>query len=190
MQWCWGAALMLVCVPLPAIASLPTETGTTSEAPTVNVSALIPPPRLELPPLGDAEQFLPDATVIRLVIRLSDRRVYLYHNDEVKVSYPIAVGKQGWETPTGSYEVMQMIRNPVWEHPWTGEIVPAGPDNPLGSRWIGFWTDGTNVIGFHGTPNEDSVGQAASHGCVRMFDRDVVSLFEQVEIGTPVTVEP
>ena len=60
----------------------------------------------------------------------------------------------------------------------------------MGERWIGFWTDGTNYIGFHGTPNEETVGQAASHGCVRMLNRDVLALFEKVGIGTIVVVEP
>lgn len=126
----------------------------------------------------------------RLVIKLAERRVYVYRDNQMQISYPIAVGKDGWETPVGSYKVMQMIKNPTWEHPWTGELVEPGPDNPLGTRWIGFWTDGKDVIGFHGTPNEDSVGQAASHGCIRMFDRDVQALFEKVSVGTPVVVEP
>lgn len=67
--------------------------------------------------------------------------------------------------------------------------MPPGPDNPLGERWIAFWTDGTNVIGFHGTPNRDSVGRAASHGCVRMYNEDVRELYDIVSTGTPVTVE-
>lgn len=127
---------------------------------------------------------------IRLVIKLSDRLVYVYEDNEVKTSYPIAVGRDGWETPTGNYEVIQAIENPSWEHPFTGEIVPPGPTNPLGARWIGFWTDGTNYIGFHGTPEEETVGTAASHGCVRMYDEDAIALFEKVKIGTPVIVEP
>lgn len=127
---------------------------------------------------------------IRLVIKLSDRLVYVYEDKELKTSYPIAVGRDGWETPTGNYEVIQAIENPSWEHPFTGEIVPPGPTNPLGARWIGFWTDGTNYIGFHGTPEEETVGTAASHGCVRMYDEDAIALFEKVKIGTPVIVEP
>ncbi|MDE5068328.1 MAG: L,D-transpeptidase [Trichodesmium sp. St4_bin8_1] len=127
---------------------------------------------------------------ISLVIKLSDRRVYVYQNDQLKTSYPIAIGKEGWETPTGTHKVIQKIPNPSWTHPFTGEIIPPGPENPLGERWIGFWTDGTNYIGFHGTPNEETVGQAASHGCVRMFNQDVLDLFEKVTIGTIVVVEP
>lgn len=62
------------------------------------------------------------------------------------------------------------------------------PDNPLGTRWLGFWTNGKNWIGFHGTPNRASVGSAASHGCVRMYDEHIQELFELVAVGTPVKV--
>ncbi|MDY7005701.1 MAG: L,D-transpeptidase [Cyanobacteriota bacterium] len=127
---------------------------------------------------------------IYLVIKLSDRRVYIYEDEQLKTSYPIAIGREGWETPAGKYKVMQKIPNPSWKHPFTGEIIPPGPENPLGERWIGFWTDGTNYIGFHGTPNEETVGQAVSHGCVRMLNQDVLALFEKVAIGTTVIVEP
>ncbi|MEA5519161.1 L,D-transpeptidase [Limnoraphis robusta] len=127
---------------------------------------------------------------LHLVIKLSDRRVYVYRQQQLLTSYPIAVGREGWETPTGQYQVIQKIQEPAWQHPFTGEIVPPGPENPLGMRWIGFWTDGTNYIGFHGTPNEDTVGQAASHGCIRMLNQDVQLLFDKVTIGTPVIVQP
>ena len=141
------------------------------------------------PPLPDP--VLP-ATVqpITLIIRLSERRVYVYQGDEVQTSYPIAVGKDGWETPTGRYEVMNMQENPAWKSPFTGAVIPAGRNNPLGDRWIGFWSDGNNVIGFHGTPNEGSVGRAASHGCIRMFNQDVRELYAIAEVGMPVIVEP
>ncbi|MGK7890459.1 MAG: L,D-transpeptidase [Leptolyngbyaceae cyanobacterium] len=127
---------------------------------------------------------------IRLVIRLSQRRVYVYRGDDVQTSYPIAVGRPGWETPVGEYIVMQMQEDPAWKNPFNGNIVPAGAGNPLGDRWIGFWTDGNNVIGFHGTPNEASVGQAASHGCIRMLNQDVRELYAIAELGMPVIVEP
>jgi lipoprotein-anchoring transpeptidase ErfK/SrfK len=121
---------------------------------------------------------------------LSQRRVYVYQDNKLKVSYPIAVGKTGWETPIGSYKVIDMQRNPAWEHPLNGTVIPPGPDNPLGLRWIAFWTDGRDFIGFHGTPDEKLVGQAVSHGCIRMRNKDVLALYALVKLGTPVTVEP
>lgn len=150
---------------------------------------LVPPP--EAPQLLDQMPIDAESRVAnrRLVIRLDQRRVYVYEGDTTLVSYPIAVGRQGWETPKGEFEVFQMIKDPSWQHPWNGSIVPPGPDNPLGRRWIGFWTDGVNAIGFHGTPNESLVGQAVSHGCIRMKNKDVANLYAMVGNGTTVTVQ-
>lgn len=156
----------------------------TSQTPKFSEFVTSPFPPSKLPPPQQIEARW------QLIIKLSDRRVYVYRDHQLQISYPIAVGRAGWETPVGQYQVIQMIKNPTWEHPLTGEIIPPGPDNPLGERWIGFWTDGKNYIGFHGTPNSETVGQAASHGCIRMFNQDVLALFEKVQIGTPVIVEP
>ncbi|WP_442944614.1 L,D-transpeptidase [Nostoc sp.] len=124
----------------------------------------------------------------QVVVVLSDRRTYVYAGDEVIASYPIAVGKKGWETPTGSFQVIHMRHYPIWRHPITGKVFQAGTDSPLGDRWIGFWSDGRNEIGFHGTPDIDLVGTAVSHGCLRMRNADVRMLYEQVSLGTTVVV--
>ncbi len=144
-----------------------------------------------LAPVAPVEAAYPQqANQIHLELRLGERKLYVYQGEESIAVYPVAVGRGGWETPTGNFVVRDMIENPAWEHPWTGEVVPPGPENPLGPRWISFWTDGTNEIGFHGTPNESLIGQAVSHGCVRMFNQDVITLFGKVQIGTPVVVKP
>lgn len=124
----------------------------------------------------------------QLIVDLGDRRVYVQRGDTVIASYPIAVGKKGWETPTGSFHVMYRQLNPTWRHPITGKIFSSGADSPLGDRWIGFWSDGRNQIGFHGTPDEEVVGSAISHGCLRMRNPDVRLLYKQVSVGTPVEV--
>lgn len=124
----------------------------------------------------------------KVVVDLSDRRTYVYAGEDVIASYPIAIGKKGWETPTGSFQVMHMRHFPVWRHPITGKIFEAGTDSPLGDRWIGFWSDGRNEIGFHGTPDIDLLGTAVSHGCLRMRNSDVRLLYEQVSLGTTVLV--
>nr|WP_230966388.1 L,D-transpeptidase family protein [Nostoc sp. NZL] len=124
----------------------------------------------------------------QVVVDLSDRRTYVYAGDEVIASYPIAIGKKGWETPTGSFQVIHMRHYPIWRHPITGKVFEAGTDSPLGDRWIGFWSDGRNEIGFHGTPEIDLVGTAVSHGCLRMRNSDVRLLYEQVSLGTTVLV--
>ncbi len=127
---------------------------------------------------------------LKLLLSLSNRQVYVYRGEVLETSYPVAIGRPGWETPTGEFEVFSRVVEPGWTNPLTGESMAPGADNPLGDRWMAFWTDGTNSIGFHGTPDRDSVGQAASHGCVRMYNEDARELFEMVAIGTPVIVEP
>ncbi|AFY92020.1 hypothetical protein Cha6605_0749 [Chamaesiphon minutus PCC 6605] len=126
--------------------------------------------------------------VVSLVLKLKEKRVYVYRGDKVIRKYPVAIGKKGWETPVGEWQVMEKIKNPAWTSFKTGEVFSPGTKNPLGARWIGFWTDGKDVIGFHGTTNVKSIGTAASHGCVRMRNRDVKALFPLVKVGTTVKV--
>jgi hypothetical protein len=146
---------------------------------------------LDLPPLGTSASYLPELDMtIRLHLRLGERQVYVYQGDQIVASYAVAIGRSNTPTPLGEYAVFQMIENPVWQNPWTGEVGEPGADSALGLRWIGFVTVAGGVIGFHGTPTLNSIGRAASHGCVRMRNEDVVQLFDQVEINTPVIVEP
>lgn len=132
----------------------------------------------------------PQAVQTRLMVDLSDRTVVLYRRDKPIAEYPIAIGQKGWETPTGTFTVEDKHVDPAWEHPITGEVIPPGPDSPLGSRWIGFWTDGVNQIGFHGTNQAELIGLAVSHGCIRMHNDDIEQMYEQVEVGTTVVVRP
>jgi lipoprotein-anchoring transpeptidase ErfK/SrfK len=124
-------------------------------------------------------------------VSLHRRQVDLYRGDHKLKSYPIAIGQQGWETPIGTFQVRQKFLNPRWIHPLTNQtIAPDDPTNPLGGYWIGFWTDGRNWVGFHGTPDAASVGNPVSHGCLRMYDQDIAELFPLVRMGTVVTVKP
>ncbi|MEM8807449.1 MAG: L,D-transpeptidase, partial [Cyanobacteria bacterium P01_G01_bin.38] len=127
---------------------------------------------------------------VELVLSLAERQLYVYRGDTLETTFPVAVGKPGWETPTGRFEVSHMLENPGWTNPFTDEVVSPGPENPLGERWIAFWTDGEYQIGFHGTPNRESVGEAASHGCVRLYNEHVRELYDLVNPGTLVTVLP
>jgi lipoprotein-anchoring transpeptidase ErfK/SrfK len=130
------------------------------------------------------------APTAQLNINLSRRQVTLYIGKTKVKSYRIAVGRKGWETPTGIFQVVQKLENPIWIHPLTGKAIPGGhAKNPLGNYWIGFWTNGKNWVGFHGTPNPESVGKAASHGCIRMYNKDIEELYYLVSLGTPVVVE-
>jgi lipoprotein-anchoring transpeptidase ErfK/SrfK len=134
---------------------------------------------------------LSNTSITRLEIHLSRRQAVLYQGDVVMKRYPIGTGRRGWETPVGTFQVKQMKRNPTWISPFTNERIAANdPRNPLRGYWIGFWTNGTNWIGFHGTVDAGTVGKAASHGCIHMYDRDLKDLFSQVGLGTQVKVLP
>jgi len=160
------------------------------------------------PPASDAPQPAVEHTVTAadepedaktyLLLRLQERRIYLMdHDPETPVeSFPIAVGKKGTETPTGEFEVEEMVVDPdfvVIDKQDRSKIlrtIPPGPLNPLGLRWIGFTHGPGWTLGIHGTPRPELLGQAVSNGCVRMKNADVVRIFEQVELGTRVIVEP
>lgn len=129
------------------------------------------------------------AKATRLLLKRGERKLYVYSGETKLASYPVAVGRSGWETPMGTFQVIDKIEHPAWIHPFTNEVVPPGSKNPLGERYIGFWTDGRNYIGFHGTPDQESVGRAASHGCVRMYNKDIRELYKMVAVGIPVVVE-
>ncbi len=142
-----------------------------------------PPPTLKV-----ATNILPTITALNLVLKLKERKVYVYKNGEIIATYPVGVGRKGRETPTGEWYIMETIVNPGWTNFNTGKIVPPGPNNPMGTRWLGFWTDGQDTIGFHGTRQVSSIGKAVSSGCVRMLNKDVEQLYTFVKVGTIVTV--
>jgi lipoprotein-anchoring transpeptidase ErfK/SrfK len=133
---------------------------------------------------------IPITNTVHLLLKLEARRVYVYEGEILIASYPVAIGKTTTPTPLGEFQVFEMITDPVWQNPVTGEVETAEPDGSLGKRWVGFSQQSSGVIGFHGTPNVASIGQAASNGCIRMLNEDVVQLFEKVTIGTIVKVEP
>lgn len=134
---------------------------------------------------------VPTDPQLKLQICRSTHRVMLYCGNHAIKTYSVAVGRAGWETPLGSFKVFQMLRDPIWIHPLTGETFAADdPGNELGHYWIGFAKVGDNCVGFHGTPHPRTVGQSLSHGCIRMYERDIEELFLQVSIGTMVTVVP
>lgn len=123
-----------------------------------------------------------------IVVRRDSRRLQLWRGMRLVRTFPVAVGTASFPTPIGSYRVVSKQRHPTWNppsSPWAAGLgpVPPGPANPLGTRWIGTSAPG---IGIHGTPAPWTVGTAASHGCIRMYMRDVEWLFERVNVGSPV----
>lgn len=127
-------------------------------------------------------------TPYRVVVNLTNRQVELYEGETQLKAYDAAIGQDEWQTPTGQFTVLQMQKNPAWEHPITGEVIEPGADNPLGTHWVGFWQGDGTQIGFHGTNQEDLIGQAVSHGCVRMRNDDIADLYQYLQLGVPVEV--
>ena len=172
---CFGSAIALFAAAQPKPISVP----------------LIPKPK---PKMAQALRATPSITMAiaamssRIVVDLSEARIYSYWGKQQVGVYPVAVGQAGWETPTGTFKVLNKQLNPVWKQPITGQLIHPGPNNPLGDRWVGFWADERHQIGFHGTNNEKLVGKAVSHGCLRMRNADIRALYKQVSIGTPVIV--
>ncbi|NDQ55648.1 MAG: L,D-transpeptidase [Acidipila sp.] len=117
--------------------------------------------------------------VSRIVVSIVDRKLALIAGDgAVTKIYDVAVGAAETPSPEGKFIIASRVENPSWY--WPGKIVPAGPQNPLGPRWMGLGFEG---FGIHGTNQPHSIGQAASHGCIRMRNRDVEELFVRVRVG-------
>jgi L,D-transpeptidase catalytic domain len=119
----------------------------------------------------------------KVVVSVAHRKLALVENGRVKKVYPIAVGAAGSPSPSGNFEIKNRLVQPTYYHP--GKVIPAGADNPLGTRWIGLSAKG---YGIHGTNLENSIGKAASHGCIRMHRQDLEELFADVQVGDEVEI--
>jgi lipoprotein-anchoring transpeptidase ErfK/SrfK len=115
----------------------------------------------------------------------------LWEHLKLAKTYTVAVGMEGLETPEGLYHIQEKEENPTWNVPessWAGSLagqsIPPGPENPIKARWMGIFEG----AGIHGTEETWSLGQAASHGCVRMSIPDVEELYDRVEVGTPIYI--
>jgi lipoprotein-anchoring transpeptidase ErfK/SrfK len=195
MLLCFGTAILSIAMQWSANSSMTYESNSTRQNNAGNGVALAQKASLvkqsrQLYARNSQFSLAASSNGMRVIVDLSDRRVYVYRNNLVVASYPTGIGKDGWETPLGTFQVQRKQLNPIWQHPITGKVFPPGPDSPLGERWIGFWTDGRDHVGFHGTPEIELVGSAVSHGCLRMRNPDVKMLYQQVKVGTPVEVRP
>lgn len=137
---------------------------------------------------------LPDAARRGIVINLPEMRLYYYGKPEQPpVSHPLGIGREGLSTPMGTTTIVSKIEGPVWrptdrmrkEDPKLPASVPPGPDNPLGTHAMYL---GWSEYRIHGTNKPFGIGRRSSSGCIRMYPEDIVSLYPQVPVGTPVTV--
>lgn len=160
-----------------------------------------------LPSTGAAIQLqnsrlLPAAPYVGLVLNLPEFRLYYFPKSENNIpssviTHPISIGRQDWDTPLGLTKIIAKKENPTWippesikkEHEEKGDplpdIVPAGPNNPLGLYAIRLGIPGYLI---HSTNKPFGVGMRVSHGCIRMYPEDISALFPLLTINTPVTI--
>ncbi len=137
---------------------------------------------------GIARPALLAATQGKIIIDKSKFRLRAYRDGKLVLTFPIAIGQAAYPSPTGTFVVTEKLKNPTWippNSPWAKglEPIPPGSGNPLGTRWIGT---SAPAVGIHGTPANNSIGTAASHGCIRMHISDVEKLFNYVDVGETV----
>jgi hypothetical protein len=116
-----------------------------------------------------------------IVVSLEDHKLALVENGQVKKVYTVAVGKPSTPSPVGTFTIERRVANPTYQH--NGKIVPPGPHNPVGTRWMGLSKHG---YGIHGTNEPNSIGKSASHGCIRMAKADLEQLYPMVAEGDTV----
>lgn len=159
-------------------------------------------PGAETPVLLPTQYVLPDVPRRGIVLNIASKRLFYFpkvaEGDPVQVlTYPVGIGRVGWETPLGETEVRSKARDPVWYVPASVRreneelgyplqtVVPPGPDNPLGKYVLQLAMPGYLI---HGTNQPYGVGMRVSHGCVRLYPENIETLFDLVEVGEPVTI--
>lgn len=118
-----------------------------------------------------------------ILVSLPDRKLALIDDGKVVRVFPVAVGKDSTPSPEGTFTIKTHVANPTYYH--EGKVIPAGPQNPVGTRWMGLSEKG---YGIHGTNVPNSIGKAASHGCIRMGKKDLEELFTLVKVGDRVEI--
>ncbi|MCC7304741.1 MAG: L,D-transpeptidase family protein [Alphaproteobacteria bacterium] len=137
---------------------------------------------------------LPDAPRKGVVINVPEMRLYYFDgSDNPPFSYPIGIGREGLDTPLGKTTVVRKVEGPVWtptprmrrEKPELPPFEPPGPNNPMGTHalYLGF-----PQVAIHGTNRAFGIGRRISSGCIRLYPEDIIALYNQVPVGTQVTV--
>ena len=154
------------------------------------------------PILLPTQYVLPDVPREGIILNIASKRLFYFPEmgegqDQIVFTYPIGIGRVGWETPLGSSKVIAKAKDPTWwvplsvrrEHAEMGDplpsTVPPGPDNPLGHRVLKLDMPGYLI---HGTNQPYGVGMRVSHGCVRLYPENIEFLYELVAIGEPVAI--
>lgn len=145
---------------------------------------------------------LPDTPRQGIVINLAAMRLFYYPKTKPGkpqrvITHPVGIGRVEWKTPEGMTRVASKVENPSWiptpsirrEHAKNGDplpaVVPPGPDNPMGTHVLKLdWPS----YAIHGTDKPPSIGLRGSHGCLRMYPEDIVYIYQNVPVGTPVRI--
>jgi L,D-transpeptidase ErfK/SrfK len=142
---------------------------------------------------------LPDAPRKGIVLNLANLRLFYFSPKQPNavLTYPIGVGRDGWNTPLGQTTIVAKAVKPTWTVPESvrrehaaksdplPKAVPPGPDNPLGEYALRL---GFSSYLIHGTNKPYGVGMQVSHGCVRLYPEDIDVLFKKTSVGTPVRI--
>ena len=152
-----------------------------------------------------SQYVLPDTPHEGVVLNVAEMRLYFYPKAKsgeprVVITHPVAIGRENWTTPHGVTKVVAKIKDPVWVPPKSirkehledfGEVlpavVPAGPDNPMGQFALKLGLPGYYI---HGTDigKIDGIGMRVTHGCVRLYPKDISRIFAEVPVGTSVRI--
>jgi len=119
----------------------------------------------------------------QVIVSIPDCKLVVMQNGAVLRVFQIAAGASTSPSPAGAFVIVNRLTDPTYYH--AGVVVPPGKDNPLGPRWVGLNKKG---YGIHGTNAPGSIGKAASHGCIRLRNRDIVQFFTMVNIGDTVEI--
>ncbi len=154
------------------------------------------------PVLLPTQYVLPDAPKRGVILNIATKRIFYYPatiegEQRYVLTYPIGIGRVGWETPLGETTVVSKATDPHWwvpasvrrEYAEMGNplpsVVPPGPDNPLGAHVLKLGMPGYLI---HGTNQPYGVGMRVSHGCIRLYPENIESLYSLVDIGEIVTI--
>jgi lipoprotein-anchoring transpeptidase ErfK/SrfK len=118
-----------------------------------------------------------------VLVSIPDRKLAVLVNGIAVAGFAISVGADASPSPTGEFTIVNRVSNPTYYH--EGVVIPAGKGNPVGTRWIGLSQKG---YGIHGTNAPKSIGRAASHGCIRLRNRDMEELFGILHVGDVVQI--
>jgi lipoprotein-anchoring transpeptidase ErfK/SrfK len=113
-----------------------------------------------------------------VLVSIPDRKLALLEDGNAVKVYRVAVGSSNSPSPSGEFAIINRITNPTYYHPHV--VIPASEDSPIGTRWVGLNHKG---YGIHGTNEPRSIGRAASHGCIRMSNRDIAQFQSGADRG-------